>query len=38
MKKETADKRKEYLLKLKQYEKELLKKLYTKKENGKRVE
>lgn len=38
MKKVNADKRSAYLLKLKKYENELLKKLYTKKENGKRVE
>lgn len=36
MKKETKEKRELYLLKLKQYEKELLKKLFTSKQNGKR--
>lgn len=38
MKKESKDKREVYLVKLKKYENELLKKLFTKKENGKRME
>ena len=38
MKKENQNKREVYLMKLKEYEKELLKKLYTKKQNGKRME
>lgn len=38
MKKESKDKREAYLLKLKKYENELLKKLFTKKQNGKRME
>jgi hypothetical protein len=38
MKKETQEKRQLYLLKLKKYEKEKLKKLYTEKENGKRIQ
>jgi hypothetical protein len=38
MKKQTQEKRELYLVKLKKYENELLKKLFTKKENGKRLE
>jgi hypothetical protein len=38
MKKETQEKRELYLSKLKKYESEKLKKLYTKKENGKRIQ
>ncbi len=38
MKKESKEKREVYLMKLKKYEKELLKKLFTTKENGKRME